>query len=1158
MSLQSEETLLARYLAERVIGRASGATANECSVNPPRDVYFVGSLRPAYTSPERTSRRQPFLDDLLSKLSPHAFGAEFALEALLATPRLKVTLDWTCYYRVFPDLEEQRRHQRYGVNEAAISTASTAIEPVGPAPDGVETDEPSPRRRRAVTDVFFRRYRAIRCTCTAILRLSFTNRECSVELDELRAATRSELDRARALVLADPMHLRLGRDPEAQVRIPTTALADEASYDAFRATLPHSVLPPWSWAIAAEARRARDQQCAVFLTATNDSQIDERSWHTDGFFFDTRLTFEIADGRFAPFMLETSPEGFRFERRVWGRGFNCGVTYEAPAGGPGRLQTTNAPRHEQQRYNTRTDPPAPFAELARDPVPTLESVRQAMLAYRKVWDAEASRYAAEDPDWANAHSEEYEEDRRRFEGELDRFTRGTELVRKDADIRLAFQLTNEAFRRSGSSTGKTAWRLFQLVFLVTQLPGFNALRHGKDDEDRSVVDIIYFPTGGGKTEAYLATIVFHCFYDRLRGKTGGVTAWTRFPLRLLTLQQMQRVADVIGAAEVVRRQHRDPRLSGTSVDGFAVGYFVGQEATPNEITPPRDRDRGDPEPNWSIANDPVERQRWKKLVRCPSCSTPTIDVDFDSKSVRVLHRCRNKDCAFPGGVVPVYIVDNEIYRYLPCVVVGTIDKLAGLGNQRKLSMVLGTVTGRCSHHNYYSHKCCQKDCVDPKRLRPGPPAGISGPTLFVQDELHLLKEGLGTFDGHYETFLQALLRRTGLLSPVKIIASSATIEAFERQVTHLYGRTARVFPGQGPTLRSSFYAKTEDHPQRIYIGILPHNKTIFNAVLEIIQYYHEEIAALAAANQGPNPFGGRTSPGGTQWRTLLDPYLTSLTYFSAIREMSGIRTDLESHVSFELEASGCAPLRIAELSGSTSTDSVTRILEQLERKEDPESPNAVLATSMISHGVDVDRFNCMLFYGMPRATAEYIQASSRVGRKHVGLVLTCLKPARERDQSHFIYYEKYHEFMGRLVEPVAINRWSKFSILRTIPGLFMGVLLQELANRLGGDNPNRLYMADYVKRMIGERRITESDFLDILQEAYLVSTPGPGPAAFAAEIPRRVSMFLHQIVSASAQSTFVSEAIHPPPMRSLRDVDEQIAIELDTDGSNWGSRMGGQ
>jgi hypothetical protein len=1009
------------------------------------------------------------------------------------------------------------------------------------------------------------KYRKIRCVAEGSVMIRTTGQsggEGLTDVGGLQDALNLELSRARSLLLADPDHLRVRSDPDAKIRIPPQALESTDAYESFKRQLTVPILPDWGWTVAATVRPGDVTGDLVFLLeATNVSSIEPRSWHSDGFFFDVTALLRVNQATILPFELEVAPRNFRYDRHLWGRGFNCAVVARTLETGERLLETTNAPIYTQPRYRANTEPHAPFDGLSRDPHTILRSILDAMREYEQSWVVQRARYQVEDPLWEERHGAEYNQDHRLFQAELNRFEQGCRLLEDDADVGLAFDLTNRAFGLGGQ---KTAWRLFQIVFIVSQIPGIYALKRPTDaaTDERNVVEIIYYPTGGGKTEAYLGVIVFHCFFDRLRGKRAGVTTWTRFPLRLLTLQQTQRVADVIGAAELVRRSHPDVRLSGQGVDAFAVGYFVGQEATPNELTPPR---RGvAPDPNWITACDEMARQRWKKITRCPACRTSTVRVDFDADGVRVLHRCTNPRCQYPGGVLPVFVVDNEIYRYLPAVVVGTIDKLAGLGNQRKLSLVLGQVTGRCTAHGYYNAKCCQKECTDVRRLRRGTPEGLSGPTLFVQDELHLLKEGLGTFDGHYETFLHELLRRTGQAMPVKIIASSATIEAFGRQVVHLYGRQgpageplARVFPGQGPTLRESFYARTLDHPQRLYVGVLPHNKTIFNAVLELFQYYQEEIEQLRRLpNSVPNPYGGRVGPGTPAWTKLLDPYVTSLGYFSVTRELNSLRTDLEAHVNTELERGGFSPLRIAELSGSTSSDRVTRILEELEVPQH-DSVNALLATSMISHGVDVDRLNCMMFYGMPKQNAEYIQSSSRVGRSHVGIVFTCLKPARERDQSHFSYFSKYHEFLGQLVEPVAINRWSKFSIVRTVPGLFMAVLLQRLANSSELDNPNRFYMVDFVKKRISEGALTASDFVPMLEEAYLVHRfPGVGAATFEAEIAVRVRQFLDQILGAGGQAAFVSDSLVPAPMRSLRDVDEQIDFELDTNGSTWATRIG--
>lgn len=359
---------------------------------------------------------------------------------------------------------------------------------------------------------------------------------------------------------------------------------------------------------------------------------------------------------------------------------------------------------------------------------------------------------------------------------------------------------------------------------------------------------------------------------------------------------------------------------------------------------------------------------------------------------------------------------------------------------------------------------------------------------------------------------------------------------------------ARTFPGHGPTLRESFYAETLDHPQRLFVGVLPHNKTIFNATLELLELYHRVVAELVNLPQsGANPYGGELAPGTDAWRGLLDNYTTSLSYFLNKRELDSVHTDIEGDVNPNLASDGLVTLDVLEMTGGVSTDEVQRNLEHLETAPEV-GPHfdAVLATSMISHGVDIDRLNMMLFDGMPRQTSEYIQASSRVGRSHCGVVFVGLHPARERDQSHYQYFLKYHEFLGQLVEPVAINRWARFARQRTMPGLFMAVLLQVLATAAPG-NPNRFYIADAIKRDIATGAITVDDFVPLLERAYF----GASSAETKAEVSAQVRRYFDQILSAPGSITFVSEALVPPPMSSLREVDEQLDILFDPPTTAW-------
>ncbi len=1093
---------------------------------------------------------------------------------------IPATVKWACYYRVFPTFQQQSDFLYRITKDESKTTSENETEKQSKEQEEkrgfedaderaqtreIETEKKQGNEERKSTrekrDDLCPRYKKISCSANAniILVKNKDKNEWQIDTTALTNALETEILRVQEVIRNDPDTIKTSnREVDKKINILQGTSKSEKDYQEAILALKNSIIPDWQWTIESTVQPQKNLMYFT-LILTNTSPMPDKSYTRENFLFDTSLELNFDKIEVCSFELELAPRGFRYERNMWGKGFNCAVEKITD----NLYQTTHTPVYPQKWYDTRTKPEARFEDLAKGPVQILSSILVAMEDYNKQWESAEKTYQKQFGSQWNNFKNEFLKDWEMFKNEIRRFKRGVELIQNNDLIRYAFQLTNEAFRRAGDhplrpDKKKDSWRLFQIVFLVNQIPGIAALltNEAQDNLEREVVDIIYFPTGGGKTEAYLSVLVFHCFFDRLRGKTAGVTAWTRFPLRLLTLQQTQRMADIIGMAELVRREQKDSRLNGSNIDGFAVGYFVGQEATPNKLTPSAQNNND--LVNWHKALDQKMRQEWQRIITCPSCRTSKVSVEFDETRVRIVHKCHNSKCAFPNGNIPVYVIDNEIYRNLPSVVVGTIDKLAGIGNERKFSLVFGQISGKCDLHGYYHGKCCQPECKDTKLLKAYVPPGISGPTLFIQDELHLLREGLGTFDSHYETFTQEVLDQFGQNNSIKVIASSATIEAFERQVEHLYGKQrsqARRFPGIGPSLEESFYAKTLERIQRVFVGIIPHNKTIFNAILELLQYYHEETQNLLNL-QTTNPYNGLLKPGTKEWNGLLDNYLTSLTYFLAGRDLSSIRTDLEAAVNSELINNGFRELLIREMTGGTSTSEVTTTLEKVEKPHDfGKTPDAILATSMISHGVDVDRFNAMIFYGMPRQTAEYIQTSSRVGRKHTGLVFTCLHPVRERDQSHYNYFVKYHEFLGQLVEPVALNRWSKFSVHRTLPGLFMAVLLQLIANRPAEKSPGSYYKPDFVKRKIDSGEITENDFIPILEDAYRVAHPtNPAEQDFHEEIRRHIRLFLNQISNAGAQKTWVSDVLYPKPMRSLRDVDEAIEIELDDIGSRWISR----
>jgi hypothetical protein len=1159
-----DEVRLAEYLVDQVCDGARGRLDDLCLTNQPRDRYFVGSLRPRDDGEDLRAISQ----ELLTKLAPSAIGAEVRVRPQSEAFVLEVDLEWACYYRLLPSYAQQLEHQRQVSAEAPADTAledtarddpSEVVEEDAAGSDAEDDDALAPTpppapsaggRRRRPSDSQYVIYKKIPCQARANVVLE-RNDDGTWEaaVDSLEAEILAEMTRAHGIAMGDKRRLRTSGPAPEPVRVPETALSSAPAYESYLGSLSREVDPAWRLDVTAAVAPTPDaSEVDVSLQLVNTSprlltQRGRESLNTETYLFDVRAQLALAGAEARPFQILLAPRGFRYNRDLWGRGFNSEVVREGPAA----FRTEAAPVYRQARYVTRSEPGADFKDLVEEPIPVLRRIADAMRRYLDEWDTAEEAYRRS-PDWPH-FAEEFARDRGQFEGELRRFLRGLELIEHDPDINLAFRLTNETFRR-GTNKG---WRLFQLVFLVTQVPGVAALAGGPDIDERNFVDIIFFPTGGGKTEAYLATVVFNCFFDRLRGKSAGVTTWIRFPLRLLTLQQTQRITAAIAIAELVRSNAADARLVNS--DPFAVGYFVGQDGSPNEIADPATvRDGTRFAALWSQALDDKARQKWKRVAKCPSCHTRTVRVDFDRTKAQVKHVCSNPSCEFRDGVIPIYVVDNEIYRYLPAVMVGTIDKLAGLGNQRKMAMVFGRVEGSCSVHGYYYRACTQSGCVDRARLRNNPPPGLSGPTLFVQDELHLLREGLGTFDGHYETFAQELSRLFGNPT-IKIIASSATIEAFGRQVEHLYGRPsalARVFPGPGPQLAQSFYARTLAHPQRLFVGVLPHNKTISNAILELLELYHRAVAKLRSIPaRTPSPFAASIAPGTPAWDQLLDSYLTSLTYFLNMRQLDSAAFDINGDLNPNLVADGLKPVELLTLTGGVGTDEVEQTLDHLERVrlQADRHPDAVLATSMVSHGVDIDRLNMMLFDGMPRQTAEYIQASSRVGRASCGVVFVGLHPARERDQSHYRYFSKYHEFQGQLVEPVAINRWAKFAMDRTVPGLFMAEVLQVLATNAPG-NPGQFYRVDALKRKIASGEIKAVDLAPMLERAYFgASTP-----ATLSDLERRVTRLLDQIIDSPGSATWASDALIPKPMSSLREVDEQLEIELDSAGVSWAAR----
>jgi hypothetical protein len=650
----------------------------------------------------------------------------------------------------------------------------------------------------------------------------------------------------------------------------------------------------------------------------------------------------------------------------------------------------------------------------------------------------------------------------------ERIAEGIELLASNDDVRRAFATANTAMAMAARQRSperytddEPRWRLFQLAFVLLNLPSVTDPAH----KDREVVELIFFPTGGGKTEAYLGVIAFTLVWRRMTGAERpdrglGVAVILRYTLRLLTLDQLGRAATMICALELLRADQ--PELGEVR---FSIGLWVGSSATANRLTNVA-REITDYK-NRSSNRSPYP------LPACPWCNTPIearsmVVKPTQKDPVEVEVGCADYQCAFSArrGGLPVLFVDEQIYRELPCFIVATVDKFALLPWRGESGALFGQANAR--RGRIFVGPCTPA----PRTVRDAPvvlPYGLRPPELIVQDELHLISGPLGTMVGLYETAIEALARRRG---PVrkgpqapdgsnddrpdgathkpKLIASTATVKRAAQQIRALYGRDhTAMFPPPGLDDSESFFARVDGEAnQRLYVGVAAAGRSA-KAVLVTI-YAALLAAAQKSVVESDGPDGEPDQPA--------DPYMTLVGYFNNLRELGGMRRLVEDLISARAASRGdLKPVgveenpwmanrtlaqQLIELTSRESTSAIAAAKDRLGRRhgEDGFIP-VVLASNMISVGIDIDRLGLMVVSGQPKSTSEYIQASSRVGRddSRPGLVVTFYNLNKPRDRSHYEHFVDYHESFYRHVEPTSVTPFSGPALERGLAGCLVAM-----------------------------------------------------------------------------------------------------------------------
>ncbi len=861
----------------------------------------------------------------------------------------------------------------------------------------------------------------------------------------------------------------------------------------------------------------------LVVTLVNLSPEELAGWDTN--LYEASMTVDV--GATQPFTLDNLPDSFRYERTVPAYGVNGGVDQL----GATFFTTTDVAVRDQPRpaYWDGEIGPAPdirFATLADDPMPSLRQlVAMATQWGKQHWSPPELADRAAHERWDAGMREQASQEAAAFADELARLQQGIALLERDERLRRAFRLANRAFANS-PAVRHAGWRAFQLGFVLANVASIADESAGGP---RQVVDTLWFATGGGKTETYLLFVVTAAFFDRLRGKREGITSWGRFPLRMLSLQQTQRFADVLAAAELVRREEQ---IEGQPLQ---LGFFVGNNGTPNRIPTASEHRPGQPDPN-----DREMPGRYQVLLRCPFCTSPSLQMRFDQNRWALDHVCTASGCTWGGQPLPIRIVDEEIYRSLPTVVLGTLDKAASISMQAAMRGFYGPPAGRCSQQGHgYTYAPRSKSptgCLFPGcSARPAPlaqDAAVYAPTVRMQDELHLLRDSLGAVDAHYEALLDGLQTHYG--SNPKIIASSATLAGHDEQVATLYRREGRTFPRPGPRVGQSFWSRDTDSLARRFAGVAPRGVTLEYATDQLAEALQR---VIRRAIDDPATVAAETGLSADLLPALVSIYGVDVVYGSTLKDIEAVARSFETQIQLP------RPVNAATLTGRTPLDEVRTTLARL---TDPEPDfydrlHLVAASSMLSHGVDINRLNVMVMLGLPLATAEFIQTTSRVGRTHPGLVIVLHKIGRERDAAVYRTFPAFVAHADRLIDPVPVTAKSRRVLELTFAGLVQARLFGIHEPAAIAANLKQLTRPGAVRRAFSRLPVVEQAELAAL--VAMLAFTGPLDENLRQDLQRYLREFFRALNDPASNAEWVDDLFPTgKPMLSLRDVEEQAPV----------------
>jgi len=1138
-------------LAERILSefkdKITGAADEPVVGGNPENKFFVGKLLTKGSDSNKGYSSDVFIESV---------GADFYIDqSEIRKAEVTVFPRGEFYYRCYPTLEQQRTALLEEANEVSD-------EPFATFNDLIKSHTANPEKFKKLRIKLIPVYKKISIASTNLL-VSFRPYELLDERGVFGALDERSHENELLMEQINAKKEQINEDETRYTYIVNerTTIQDlqtEESYQAFLARSRKrdgSIHQNWSIYINVKIKKLKER-FLISVALVNDSVVQsndnshksnkrDKDKPTIETLFNSGVDILLQGAKYAPIELDYFLDDYKYDKEQQAIGLNCSVNFDPESN---MISTEHMPTYVQKRLITNDSLAVKFQDLIDTPLDTLKEIRKKMDIEIKKWN---KYYARKESTLTSAGKEQMKAEISEFQREIERFQMGIDTIETYPIVLKSFILMNKSFL--ATSKRYSTWRLFQIVFIVSLVPDIVACDENimppeeKQKTTLSEVSLLYFPTGGGKTEAFLGVLVFNLFFDRFRGKDCGVTSILRYPLRLLSVQQVQRLANTLAQAELFRRA--DPLICGT--EEFSLGYFVGDVNTPNKIGRERAiRYRGMPQ-------EEIDEERIIDI--CPFCGKSTVHLRFDEDKYRLMHFCSNPECS-SGGTLPIYMVDYEVYRYLPSAIISTVDKLAILGNNPSFRNILSGAPLRCPRHGFTStRRClvsqfgaefCKEEVQNFEEVHMYDPA----PTLFIQDELHLIRESLGTYASHYESFIDYFVQN---VSPskrrIKIIGATATISSYEEQIMQLYGGRAPIrFPCASPYPDKNFYSLVdESDTQRLVMGYAPYGKAILNSVVYSLKYMREVVYKYLAKPERVLQIPGMTITTQDEALKILEDYWIFLEYNNVKRDGNNVEGALETPINVELRKEGIPEFNTRKMTGDESFQDVREVLAQVENTDNVfGGVNLIAATSMISHGVDADRFNIMFFYGIPGNTAEYIQAYSRTGRRHSSIVIDIIRPSRETDRSYLNNFVNFHKFKDILVESVPINRWAAKAIGGTLPGIFTGLLFTQYDPSIQY-SVGSLFKMRNIKKAIQQGLIQKDVVCSQLLQSYGCEANGD-TIDLGNQYRESIESFTNNIFTEIVDKSWTDEGIFDgfnlmgyQIMNRLRDTDAQLIIELE-------------